>query len=122
MKVPEKFVPDVASSQQSASAKRKREGEDVENDASDLEDEDEDSETVEEEEAPAARKKAPRKPVAKKAKVNGTASDHRAPAVTLPSRLKVKAKKVAIADRNAEGLYGTRVWSWRYRNTLMIHS
>lgn len=111
MKVPEKFAPDVPSSQANVSAKRKRGGEDIEKDASDVEEEDEESDesTEEEEEAPTHRKKskAPRKPAAKKPKVNGNASRERAPAVKLPSR--PKGKKVAIADRNAGGLYGKRL-------------
>ena len=118
VKVPEKFIPDVPSSQQGhSSVKRKRGREDVENDASDVEEEDdEDSdgsvESAGEEEAPAPRKKpkAHQKPAAKKAKVNGTVSHEEAPAVKLPSRPK-KGKKVAIADRNAEGLYGKPVCS-----------
>ena len=111
VKVPEKFTPDVISSQANASSKRKRGGETLESDASEIEEEDEDSneESAEEEEAPGPRKKsnAPRKPAAKKPKVNGNVSHEKAPAVKLPTR--PKGKKVAIADRNAEGLYGTRV-------------
>lgn len=116
VKVPEKFVPDAPSSQQgSASAKRKRGGEDAENDASDVDEEAEESDaTVEsagEEEVREIRRKAKttKKPAAKKPKVNGTAS-HEAPAVKLPARPK-KAKKAAIADKSAEGLYGKRVCS-----------
>lgn len=116
VKAPEKFTPNVPSSQQAlSSAKRKRGEENVENDASDLEDEDEDSdgtaESAEEDDAPASRRKpkASHKPAAKKPKVNGTVSHGKAPAVKLPSR--PKGKKVLIADRNAEGLYGKRVYS-----------
>jgi cohesin complex subunit SA-1/2 len=116
VKAPEKFTPDALSSQQAlSSAKRKRGVEYVENNASDLEEDDEGSdgtvESVKEEEGPAPRKKpkAPRKPAAKKPKVNGTVSHGKAPAVKLPSR--PKGKKVLIADRNAEGLYGKRVYS-----------
>lgn len=124
VKVPEKFVPDAPASQQGhSSAKRKRGNGDVENDASDVDEQDGDSddavESAEEEEAPATRKraKAPRKPAGKKPKVNGTAAHEMAPAVKLPGR--PKGKKVAIADRNGEGLYGKRVCScsnWRYAN------
>lgn len=111
VKVPEKFVPDAPSSQQgSASAKRKRGGEDAENDASDVDEEEEESDaTVEsaaEEEVREIRRKAKttKKPAAKKPKVNGAATHGEAPAVKLPARPK-KAKKVAIADKSAEGLY-----------------
>ena len=121
VKAPEKFVPEVASSQVGPpSAKRKR-GENAENDASeseeDPEEENEESDTpVEEdsageEELKAARRKTKtkarvsRKPAAKKPKTNGTAPQKLAPAIRLPSRPK-KAKKVAIADKAAEGLYG----------------
>ena len=75
VKVPEKFIPDAPSSQQgSASAKRKRGGEDAENDASDVDEEDEESDaTVEsaaEEEVREIRRKAKttKKPAAKRAK------------------------------------------------------
>jgi cohesin complex subunit SA-1/2 len=116
VKVPEKFVPDVQSTQQApASAKRKRGGGDVENDASDAEEDDATSDgTIEsagEEEIKETRRKtnASRKPAAKKPKVNGTASHEAAPVVRLPNRPK-KAKKVAIADKDAEGLYGKRAY------------
>jgi len=122
VKVPEKFIPDAPSSQQgSASAKRKRGGEDAENDASDVDEEEEESDaTVEsaaEEEVREIRRKSKtaKKPAAKKPKVNGTATHERAPAVKLPARPK-KAKKVAIADKSAEGLYGKRVCSLEIRN------
>jgi cohesin complex subunit SA-1/2 len=114
VKVPEKFVPDAPGSQQgSVSAKRKRGGEDVENDASDVDEEAEESDaTVEsaaEEEVREIRRKAKttKKPAAKKPKVNGTAAHEDAPVVKLPNR--PKKTKVAIADKNAEGLYGERV-------------
>ena len=125
VKVPEKFAPEPSSQHAIASAKRKRGGEDVENDASDLGEEDEDSDgsdgTAEEEEAPGPRRKpnASRKPAAKKPKVNGTVSHEKESAVKLPSR--PKGKKVAIADRNAEGLYGMRIYSrknQKYANQL----
>jgi len=122
VKVPEKFVPDAPSSQAAlTSAKRKRGEEDVENDASDVEEEDEESDgTVEsagEEEVKEARKKAKntRKPAAKKTKVNGSAShESSAPAVKLPNRAK-KGKKVAIAAKDVEGLYGkcVRINAWQ---------
>jgi cohesin complex subunit SA-1/2 len=122
VKVPEKFIPDAPSSQQgSASAKRKRGGEDAENDASDVDEEEEESDaTVEsaaEEEVREIRRKAKttKKPAAKKPKVNGAATHGEAPAVKLPARPK-KAKKVAIADKSAEGLYGKRVCSLEIRN------
>lgn len=111
VKVPEKFVPDAPSSQQgSASAKRKRGGEDAENDASDIdEDEEESDATVEsaaEEEVREIRRKAKttKQPAAKKPKVNGTATHDKEARVKLPARPK-KTKKVAIADKSAEGLY-----------------
>jgi hypothetical protein len=112
VKVPEKFVPDAPSSQQgSASAKRKRGGEDAENDASDIEEDEEESDaTVEsaaEDEVREIRRKAKttKKPAAKKPKVNGTATHDKEPQVKRPARPK-KTKKVAIADKSAEGLYG----------------
>jgi len=116
VKVPEKFVPEVSSSQVApSSTKRKRPEEDVENDASDIEEEDdeseeEDVESAAEEEIKETRKKAKAvgKPTAKKPKVNGASSHKPAPAVKLPSRAK-KGKKVLIADRAAEGLYGKRI-------------
>ena len=119
VKVPEKFVPDAPSSQQgSAGAKRKRGGENAENDASDVDEEEEEEESdataesaAEEEVREIQRKaKTTKKPAAKKPKVNGTATHDEAPAVKLPARPK-KTKKVAIADKSAEGLYGKRVCS-----------
>lgn len=114
VKVPEKFVPEVLSTQQaSGSAKRKRGGEHVENDASDVEEEEEASDddaesTVEEEIKETRRKgksaKSSRKPAAKKPKVNGIGSHEEGLAVRLPTRPK-QGKKVAIADKNVEGLY-----------------
>ncbi|KAF4634636.1 hypothetical protein G7Y89_g3456 [Cudoniella acicularis] len=112
VRAPEKFVPDAPSSQPgTASAKRKRGGDDVENDASDIDEEEEASddtlESAGEEELKDTRRKArtTKKPAAKKPKVNGAAShSEEAPAVKLPSRPK-KAKKMVIADDNAEGLY-----------------
>lgn len=122
VKIPEKFVPAPSSSQAApASAKRKRGGEDVENDASDIDEEEEEEEGSEEEiesaaeeEIKEARRKAKsaRKPAAKKPKTNGTASHKSASAVRLPSRAKQGAKKgtkILIADREADGLYGMRL-------------
>ncbi|EHK97901.1 putative Cohesin subunit psc3 [Glarea lozoyensis 74030] len=107
VKAPEKFQPTQL---ESASAKRKRGGDDVENDASDIDEEVDASDTAqesaeEEESRPSRRKtKTTRKPAAKKPKVNGTSSHGTAPAVRLPARPK-KAKRVVIEDENAEGLY-----------------
>lgn len=122
VKAPEKFVPDVPSSQ--AGAKRKRSGgQDAENDASsdeeaDLEESDDAAESEAEEEVEKPKKKAKsapkllKQPVAKKAKVNGTRSHDEAPSVKLPNRPKATSKKVAIADKDAEGLYGERGAPW----------
>ncbi|RAL59286.1 hypothetical protein DID88_006999 [Monilinia fructigena] len=115
VKAPEKFVPELPSSAvRSTNAKRKRSEEEGEDDASEEEDvdveEDEDDdldeESAGEEELREARRKArtSKKPVAKKPKINGTASHARVPAVRLPNRPK-KANKVVLADDNAEGLY-----------------
>src|SRR5258708_2758684 len=102
VKVPEKFVPEVSSTQQApTSAKRRRGGEDVENDASDIEEEDEardeEVESAAEEEIKETRRKAKPakqsgKPAAKKLKVNGTTPHEEVPPVRLPSRPK-KGKK-----------------------------
>jgi cohesin complex subunit SA-1/2 len=74
------------------------------------EDSDDVAESEDEEEAPAPRKKAKaaRKPAAKKPKVNGTELHEKSRPVKLPSRPKAKGRKVAIADRSTEGLYGMR--------------
>jgi len=128
VKVPEKFVPEPSSQPAPASAKRKRGEEEVENDASDIDEDAEDSdETIEsagEEELKDTRRKAKttkkpnaKKPAAKKPKVNGTAPQEDAPAVKLPNRPK-KAKRVVIADDNADGLYGERVFRSRLRILL----
>jgi len=121
VRAPEKFTPDVPSSQPAPSnPKRKRPAEEAENNASEIEDEDEESdsslESAGEEEPKEGRRKAKsvRKPAAKKPKVNGTAHSKSPPAVKLPSRPK-KAKKVAIADKAAEGLYG------KYPSTRWSH-
>jgi cohesin complex subunit SA-1/2 len=119
VRAPEKFVPDAPSSQAgNAGGKRKRgadKTEDIENEVDEEEEEsdeeeDDDEESPNEEEVRQAKKKArtSKKPVAKKAKVNGTASDAAdapAPTVRLPNRQK-KPKKVVIQDAKAEGLYG----------------
>lgn len=114
VKVPEKFIPDVPSSQAGpASAKRKRGEDGDEDDASEIDDEEEEEDDIDEEEESAAEeelranKRKPtkaRKPAAKKAKVNGTSSHAEAPPVRLPARPK-KSKRVAIADKDAGGLY-----------------
>ncbi len=120
IKAPEKFVPDLPSSQaEKRSAKRKRNGEGGENDASNIEEEEsepevetEDEEEEEEEEVRSSRKKskAPRKPAAKRAKVNGTATNGEAPAMRLPTRQKKAGRRIAVADEDAEGLYGMYGW------------
>lgn len=118
VKVPEKFVPEAPSSQAgSGNAKRKRGKGDVENDASEVEEEAEESddneESAAEEEEREVKKKAPRprKPAAKKPKVNGDVAHERSQAVRLPARPKKGGTKVAIADKDAEGLYGKRASS-----------
>ena len=115
VRAPEKYEPDLAASQINGTAKRKRsdagddEEEAAEIDASEEEEEsDEEIESADEEELREARKRAKKakKPVAKKPKTNGSVAHTRAPAVKqLPSRPK-KSKKVALADDEAEGLYG----------------
>ena len=120
MKAPEKFVPEVTSSHAGpAGSKRKRAGEDIENDASDLDEDVDDSEEDEiesaGEEEPKTRKKtkakSARKPAAKKPKTNGTATHNDASApIKLAARPK-KPRKVAVVDDDAEGLYGKRVCS-----------
>jgi cohesin complex subunit SA-1/2 len=122
VRAPEKFVPDAPSSQAgNAGSKRKRgatnNAEDIENEVDegeeDSDEEDDDQESPDEEEVRQAKKKAKtnKKPVTKKAKVNGTApdaSDAPATTVRLPSRQK-KPKKVVIQDAKAEGLYGKHI-------------
>ena len=115
MKAPEKFVPEAPSSQAgSANSKRKRTEEYGENDASEIDEEAEASddavESAAEEELREVRRKAKKakKPAAKKAKVNGRSSREEPLAVKLPARPKKGGKRVAIADKDAEGLYGTR--------------
>ena len=110
VRAPAKFAPELASSQPvNSNSKRKRKENDAEDDASDLEEEVETSDTEEsagEEEVKESRKRArPAKPAAKKPKVNGTASHDEGPALKLTSRPK-KARKIAIADEDAQGLYG----------------
>lgn len=116
VKAPEKFVPDVSSSQLvNGSSKRKRgaggEGNE-ENDASHEgeSDEDEEEESADEEELKERAKKT-RRPVAKKAKtngqpkVNGAVAHNPAMPIRLPARPKKKGKKVTVAKEQAEGLY-----------------
>ena len=118
-KTPAKFTPDAP-----AATKRKRnpenDGEDAENespdemdDASDANDDDADD-TATEEPRRAPKKKKPtssqsaksRKPAAKKPKMNGDApASEPIHAAQLPSRPK-KTVRIAIAQRDAEGLYG----------------
>jgi cohesin complex subunit SA-1/2 len=117
VRAPEKFVPDAPSSQAgNTGGKRKRgadHAEDIENEVDEEEEsneEDDDEESPDEEEVRQAKRKAKttKKPLAKKAKVNGTApdaSDAPATTVKLPSRQK-KPKKVVIQDAKGEGLYG----------------
>lgn len=120
VKAPEKFVPDVPSSQLvNGSSKRKRgaggEGNE-ENDASHEgeSDEDEEEESADEEELKERAKKT-RRPVAKKAKtngqpkVNGAVAHNPAMPIRLPARPKKKGKKVTVAKEQAEGLYGNTV-------------
>ena len=108
VKAPEKFQP----APESTNAKRKRGGEDAENDASDVDEgadaSDSAQESAEEEDSRQPRRKAKttKKPAAKKPKVNG-ASHTTAPTVRLPARPK-KTKRVVIDDDSAEGLYGKR--------------
>jgi len=120
IRAPDKFTPDLPSSQAEAKlSKRKRSRDELENSASDIEEEDEEEEDVEsdtaqesarEEEVRASRKrtKTQRKPAAKRAKVNGTTTNGETHAVRLPSRPKKANRKVAIADKDAEGLYGRK--------------
>lgn len=122
VRAPEKFIPDAPSSQNpSGSAKRKRAGEEISNDASDIEESEESEEEVESAgEERVSRKKnrkpnprAARKPTAKRAKVNGAATydDDEdedfalAQTLRLPARPK-KSRKTAIQDESATGLYG----------------
>jgi len=120
VRAPEKFRPDAPSSHQGiTNGKRKRgdnkAGQDVENEEEDEEGEDEESdedeESADEEEFAKSKKrsKTTKKPVAKKPKVNGSTGIESAPAVKLPNRPK-KAKRVAIIDESAEGLYGKMIW------------
>lgn len=125
VKAPEKFVPDAPSSQVgSTSTKRKRSGEALGDDASDIEEEEDDSEQESEsagEEVirkPTRKKtqsKSTRRPALKKPKTNGKAAndddededEDAAPthSIRLPARPK-KARKNAIQDEGVEGLYG----------------
>lgn len=129
VRAPEKFVPEVPSSQagNTGGTKRKRREENGGNDASDIDEESEDSDSsaasVAEEEARQTQKKAtrPRKPATKKPKVNGNASREDALAVRLPNRPK-KTRRLAIADEDAEGLYGMWNCVCKKRTWLMQHS
>lgn len=113
VRAPQKFIPDAPP--HTGRAKRKREGDDVENDASDIEDEEEASsddtgdssgeEEVREVRRKPKQSKTAKKPAAKKPKVNGTVAHEAAPVVKLPNRPK-KAKKVLITGDDDEGLYG----------------
>jgi cohesin complex subunit SA-1/2 len=114
VRAPDKFIPNAPSSQQGHGGSKRKRGEAyTENDASDVEDEAEEeasdtsAESADEEEIRASRKKSKkgRKPAAKKTKVNGTSSHVETSAVKLPARPK-KTKRAAIADNEAEGLYG----------------
>ena len=120
VKVPDKFQPEVESSKNAgAGGKRKRSGDDmegVENEEEQEEEEEEsdeeDDEESEEEEAPVKKKSKPKAavtksaPVAKKAKVNGSALQPKAHSMRLPSRAKKPTGKVVFRDNDAEGLYG----------------
>lgn len=111
-KVPEKFVPDAP-----AATKRKRSGElddeDAENESPDEEDHDDDEETDdtgEDDVEPRNNKKSsqatkPKKPAAKKPKINGDAPATGSHAARLPSRPK-KVVRLAIQNREGDGLYG----------------
>ncbi|CZT07931.1 related to nuclear protein SA-1 [Rhynchosporium graminicola] len=112
VKVPQKFQPEVDSSHAgSATSKRKRTDGEEEGDASNIEeaeDSDDANESAGEEEEREVRKKAKKtkKPAAKKVKVHGTAAYNDEPlAVKLPARPKKSGKRVAIADKEADGLY-----------------
>lgn len=122
VKAPRKYSPEAS---QGTASKRKR---DAENDDEDGENEDPDQADAEEasgddmdedqsadedpERTPKRSKAKPKKPAAKRAKVNGnappagTSNDAPAPALRLASRPK-KNVRVAIARRDGDGLYGT---------------
>lgn len=126
VRAPEKFVPD-AQPGTTSNGKRKRGGdngeEDVENEEDEEEDEETEEESTDEEEAtdPRKRSKTAKKPAAKKPKVNGTDDGDDAPAasaVKLPNRSK-KSKKVIISDPKAEGLYG-KIRPTQRVNTILI--
>jgi cohesin complex subunit SA-1/2 len=111
VRAPEKFAP----SSQNGPSKRKRRGEEVEDNAEDSDEIDDDSdesiESAAEEELKDARKKAKKpakKPAQKKPKVNGSQPGEDAAAVRLPNRAK-KPKVISIADRSAGGLYGESI-------------
>lgn len=108
VKVPDKFQPEAHSTADLTNGKRKRVAdvsEDVENDI-EVESDEVDASNDEEEDRPVRKRTKPaKKPAAKKAKTNGATSQSPEPVQRLPSRPK-KAKKVAIADADAGGLYG----------------
>lgn len=121
VKAPRKYSPEAS---QATASKRKR---DHENDDEDGENEDPDQPDAEDatgddmdedqsadedpERTPRKSKAKPKKPAAKRAKVNGnappagTSNDAPAPALRLASRPK-KNVRVAIARRDGDGLYG----------------
>jgi cohesin complex subunit SA-1/2 len=131
-KTPAKFTPDAP-----AASKRKRnaehDDEDAENelpdevdDISDANDDDADDSAAEEPRR-APKKKKPsssqaaksRKPAAKKPKINGDApASEPIHAAQLPSRPK-KAVRIAIAQRDADGLYGGLLSRKRFVPTLL---
>ncbi|KAI0848579.1 STAG-domain-containing protein [Daldinia vernicosa] len=126
VRAPQKFSPEANPSQNDyASSKRKRgrdrDEEDAENDTPAEDDEEElsdpdDHDDIEEEEqtsksnkSKSKQKSRPKKPAAKRAKVNGSApietgSAPLAPAVRLPNRPK-KTARVAIVHPDGDGLY-----------------
>ncbi|OTA67189.1 STAG domain-containing protein [Hypoxylon sp. EC38] len=122
VRAPQKFSPELQNDNSSSKRKRgpDRDGEDVENE-SPVEDEDEelsdpdadddevDEQTSRSKKSKPKQKHRPKKPAAKRAKVNGTAPTDAppaslAPAVKLPNRPK-KTARVAIAHPDGDGLY-----------------
>ncbi|KAH8805693.1 STAG domain-containing protein [Xylogone sp. PMI_703] len=124
VKAPEKFIPQVSSSQR-GNTKRKRGDEDVTDDESNPEEEDEDEEMdsdgaededAAEEELREKRKRtkaAPKPRAAKKPKVNGTQTS----TVKLPSRTKAP-KRVALVGRQASPLYTEVFGTVRYSDDI----
>ncbi|KAI1262470.1 hypothetical protein F5Y18DRAFT_151513 [Xylariaceae sp. FL1019] len=144
---PQKFSPPPHASQnnENASSKRKRahdndDDEDVENDvdapddddenpASDDNDEDDDS-AADVDNEPAQRpkksksasKSRPKKPAAKRTKVNGTAPGPLAvPAVKLPNRPKKTVKIASVANREADDLYAEVFGSGHSSDDVAAH-